>query len=416
MLDDTQTLKSCGITDSKAALYIDPKPITLVVHECSRGESIELTVNKGWTIEQVKADIAEKLGIAAESQALFHRHPLTGESHEVEPGSSLLENGIEVGTNEKSGEARLHLNPAEIKVFCKLPSNKVEGVNIKQCDTRATVRQKVEMHTRQSLEGTAIVCGVESMDEAKCLADYDVTDGATIRVRAANKRGSIFGHNKKPGANKWGDVAITNMHRGGAAGCLRVDYGSKFAPPCAITGKVGQLKQVKRHSILDVGQATAAKLKNKAQASLLGKIGEEEEGGEGGEGGNDEPDSEDEEKQERQLKSKMDKIAMMRHAQLASKERPVFKKGRTGTNASYQREKAYLEQNSGLETNDFDYKYTLCLMKCCPCLGPETEEEIEQKQKQAEADGLQKTKTARLVLRTKRGQVLRQQDPMCACL
>ena len=286
----------------------------------------------------------------------------------------------------------------QIKVFCKLPSNKVQVVQLNQCDTPSQVRHKIEMHTRQSMEGTTVVYGVERMDEVKCLSDYDVVDSATIQIRGANKRGSIFGHGTKPGAKKWGDVAITDMHRSGiATGTLHVDYGSKFAPPCVTTGD-GQLKQAKRRSIFEVGRATAAKI-NKARTGLLDTVSEEER--------DEEPDSGDEEEKDRYMKSKVDKIAMMRHAQLASKEKTVFRKGRV-TNASYQREKAYLEEHSDLETSDFDYKYMLCLMQCCPCLRPETEEEIEQKHAGKEPS------TARPILRTKRGEVLRQQDPMCA--
>jgi hypothetical protein len=31
--------------------------------------------------------------------------------------------------------------------------------------------------------------------------------------------------------------------------------------------------------------------------------------------------------------------------------------------------------DEGVDKDDIDYKYTACLMKCCPCLAPKEEEE-----------------------------------------
>lgn len=38
-----------------------------------------------------------------------------------------------------------------------------------------------------------------------------------------------------------------------------------------------------------------------------------------------------------------------------------------------------------MDTGDLSYKYMLCLMKCCPCLRPETEEEIEARNRPAKS-------------------------------
>jgi len=37
--------------------------------------------------------------------------------------------------------------------------------------------------------------------------------------------------------------------------------------------------------------------------------------------------------------------------------------------------KSLMKLDEGVDKDDIDYKYTACLMKCCPCLAPKEEEE-----------------------------------------
>ena len=55
-----------------------------------------------------------------------------------------------------------------------------------------------------------------------------------------------------------------------------------------------------------------------------------------------------------------------------------------GSSASVE-EQAILESDPDMDTGDLSYKYMLCLMKCCPCLRPETEEEIEARNRPAKS-------------------------------
>merc|ERR1719240_2428466 len=75
---------------------------------------------------------------------------------------------------------------------------------------------------------------------------------------------------------------------------------------------------------------------------------------------------------------------MMRHAAIEAK-------GVQNTPAEHEEKKAIQNADETLNTNDLNYKYTVCLMKCCPCLRPETEEEIEAKHAGKHAPGKQLT-------------------------
>jgi hypothetical protein len=159
------------------------------------------------------------------------------------------------------------------------------------------------------------------------------------------------GTGKGADGEKW-DVDAGNYVRG-AAGDIKVDYGkSGIAPPSSKIGDQKGLNKLK-------GAADVIKVKNMME-KVQAQREEDEKGG---------VESE-EERAQRMAASKQRKLSMMRHAALTAKNEDT-------PQANTEKKEIAAEEN--VDENDLSYKYTVCLMKCCPCLRPETEEEIEKK-------------------------------------
>lgn len=323
-----------GVKRPDLAVYLEPKPIKLSIMPPAAGYdsgyTTPLTVDKTWTIDRIKQEMCQKTGIAVPEQKLMVVDG--GITRELQMGTTLLENGI-------IEDMPLYLNPNDIRCFVKLPNGKAVVTTLNTADTPSMVRQKVEKITHiGSLEDTTLKYGIEQLDEGQCLAHYDIAADATIVML---KGGQKSGENKK-----W-DVDAGGYFRGGGTADIKVDYGaSGIAPPSSKIGS-GEVTKLK----------TAA-----ATVSLMAKMREMMA---------DEEDEEDEEEQQaRAEEAKARRLSAMRHAALADE-----------TDEASVEERAILESDMDMRTDDCAYKYTLCLMKCCPCLRPETEEEIEAKHK-----------------------------------
>jgi hypothetical protein len=344
-----KTLAQYGVGDTsktvsntpnmERTLLLDPKPVQLNIIGPG-GATYPLTVDKSWSIDQIKQEITQKSAIAVGDQ---HLKVIDGdETRELQDGTTLLDNGI-------VEDMSLYLNPQDIRCFVKLPTGKAIVANLSTADTPQGVRKKVEALAKAgSLQATTLVYGVEEMAEDKCLADYDVVPDSTIRMTMGTAQGTD--------GKKW-DVETNVYVRGGNQGALKIDYGaSGIAPPSAKVGDQSGLAKLK-------GAADVIKVKNmmeKMQAQLAEEQAETD----------DSLQETASVKQTRLAAAKQRKISMMRHAAMEAE-------GKTAV--SEEERRMMLEHDPEMQQHDLNYKYTLCLMKCCPCLRPETEEEIEAK-------------------------------------
>jgi len=348
-LDNAKTLASYGVGDKSEnvstshsgagpaadrTLYLDPKPIQLSIIGPD-GAVYPLTVDKTWTIDQVKQEITQKSAVAIPDQHLMVIDG--GETRELQMGTSLLDNGM-------VEDMTIYLNPKDIRLFVKLPNGKAISAVLNTADTPYVVRSKIEPLAKMgSLEGATLIYGVEEIGEDKCLAEFDVAPESTIRMTMGTAKGAD--------GKKW-DVDAGNYVRG-AAGDIKVDYGkSGIAPPSSKIGDQKGLNKLK-------GAADVIKVKNMME-KMQAQLEEDEKGG---------AESE-EEKAQRMAASKQRKLSMMRHAALTAKNEDT---------PQVNTEKKEIAAEENVDENDLSYKYTVCLMKCCPCLRPETEEEIEKK-------------------------------------
>jgi len=336
-IGDDKTLASYGMgTGPDRAVFLEPKSIKLSIVPPTAGYDpavYTLTVDKSWTIDQVKQEICQKAGIAVPAQKLM---VVDGpESRELALGTTLLENGI-------IHDLTLYLNPNDIRCFVKLPNGKAVVTTLNTADTPSQVRRKVEKITYiGSLEDTTLKTNVgENLEESKCLAYYDIGADATITMTRA---GAPAGDGKQ-----W-TVDGGTYFRGGQTSNIKVAWGkSGIAPPSSKIGEKGEVSKLK-------GAADAISLMDKMK-QMMAEESEEE--------------ADDDDEQARLQEAKERKIAAMHHKQ--------------GSSASVE-EQAILESDPDMDTGDLSYKYMLCLMKCCPCLRPETEEEIEARNRPAKS-------------------------------
>jgi len=348
-MDEGKILASYGVGDSsrfatsdaKSAkvIYLNPKPFELSI-KANNGETFNVPVDASYTIDQVRDTVAARSRTPIADVKLVH--VAYGDSKVLETGT-LHQFGIKSAT-------KLYLNPENFRIFVKLPNNKVIVVEVNSCDVPWQVRKKAEPIARiGSLDETILVYGVEEMEETLCLADYEVVADSTIRVVSADSA-------KSTGDKKWADVDTGNLFRG-QAGRIKVDYGPEgLALP--------------QQAEAPDAASGLAKFKAKAQAIKAIKAM----GGQVPTAAPEEIDISDAEQDEAELEAKRREsrtysmIRAVAAEHVAAQKPNAFAKQPTYN-------KSLMNLDEGVDKDDIDYKYTACLMKCCPCLAPKEEEE-----------------------------------------
>jgi len=188
-----------------------------------------------------------------------------------------------------------------------------------------------------------MIYGVEEVDEDKCLADYDVVADSTLRLQFQTK-------DKDGDTKKW-EVDTGNYIW--AQQKMKVDYGEHgIAPPSAPT--IGGLDKFKKAA----GAIKAANTVQGMQKQLSVQV----------------QNGPQEDEEEAILAAKQAKharaLSVLQHqatAKLGGDEASMSKRA-TAEDATL----TYLDDS--VDKNDMQYKYTLCLLTCCPCLRPNEED------------------------------------------
>lgn len=127
------------------------------------------------------------------------------ETVKLDAGKMLIDYGID-------GPRKVYLNPADFRVFCKLPSNKVIVVVVNSADVASQIRKKAEVVSQTKLANTVLVYGVEEMEDSFTVVDYGIAADATIRIATGGKGDGT--------GKKWADVDAGNYAR--TAGKIKV--------------------------------------------------------------------------------------------------------------------------------------------------------------------------------------------------
>jgi len=347
ILEDPVVLSKYGVGDGSVncckdpkmskMLYVNAEPFKLTVHT-NHGEKFDLQVDPSYTVDKVLEMVANKTHpIAGETQKLMVI--FNGSPKQLMPQTSLSDYGI-------TSDTPLYLNPLDIRVFVKVPNGKVHILTVNMCDTPYQVIKKVEPVARSGdLTAATMIYGVEEVDEDKCLADYDVVADSTLRLQFQTKDAS--GETKK-----W-EVDTGNYIW--AQQKMKVDYGEHgIAPPSAPSA--GGLERFKKAAgAIAAANTVSGIIKQQSLQMQNGAIAEDEEA---------------------ILAAQQAKharaLSIIQHQQSSKlgveKDQASESKRATAEDATL----TYLDDS--VDKNDMQYKYTLCLLTCCPCLRPNEEE------------------------------------------
>jgi uncharacterized ubiquitin-like protein YukD len=345
VLEESVILAKYGVADGSVncckdpkmskMLYVNAEPFKLTVHT-NQGDKFDLQVDPSFTVDKVLEMVANKTHpIAGETQKLMVI--VNGSPRQLMPQTSLSDYGINKDTP-------LYLNPLDIRVFVKVPNGKVHILTVNMCDTPYQVIKKVEPVARSGdLTAATMIYGVEEVEEDKCLADYDVVADSTLRLQFQTK-------DKDGDTKKW-EVDTGNYIW--AQQKMKVDYGEHgIAPPSAPT--VGGLDKFKKAA----GAIKAANTVQGMQKQLSVQV-------------QDVPQEDDEEAILAAQQAKHARaLSVLQHqatAKLGGDEASMSKRA-TAEDATL----TYLDDS--VDKNDMQYKYTLCLLTCCPCLRPNEED------------------------------------------
>jgi len=216
---------------------------------------------------------------------------------------------------------------------------------VNTCDVPSQIRRKAENVSKiGQLQNTTLVYGVEEMEEDLCVADYGVAQDSTIRMCAATNGGAD---------KKWADVDAGNYFR--TVNKIKVDYG---AGGYALPHVAGSNDEVETESVLKTAAELLSRVKSKAHLSATTSL--------------DVSDAELESQADSELEATRRQnrtysmIQMIQAVQL-EKQRSTNQPKRAS-------EPALMYLDDGVDRDDIDYKYTACLLKCCPCLAPANHE------------------------------------------
>jgi hypothetical protein len=153
-----------------------------------------------------------------------------------------------------TGPRKVYLNPADFRVFCKLPSNKVIVVVINGADVASQIRRKAEVVGQTKLANTVLVYGVEEMEDELTAADYGIAADATIRIATGSKGDGT--------SKKWADVDAGNYAR--TVGKIKARFGFLF-----------EFHAVRRDDSIQVeyGKRGLAQLAGKEESEPAGGLG-----------------------------------------------------------------------------------------------------------------------------------------------